>query len=166
MHIFICFAAEGFTNIFDLISLLANEFFLFSLDWVTRLINCDPQGRRVVDALVNVLHTRDSKLLDLETTYGLTVLSVIPRRIRIQNHAVSVSSSKKFFFRPEYNWIPRAGGRLAKAEGRRPDASAGRPCRSPVRVGGLGGREGATHQQKRIFCYEMYFKHDLPHDVG
>ena len=51
------------------------------------------------------------------------------------------------------------GGRLAKAEGRRPDASAGRPCR-PNRTllaksgtgGGLGGREGATQQQKRIFC--------------
>ena len=78
--------------------------------------------------------------------------------------------------------IIRAGGRLAKAEGRRPDASAGRPCRpgrivlaksghtmagrpgpvrpdwakrSPVRVGGLF-----------FFCYGMYFKHDLPHDVG
>ena len=31
-------------------------------------------------------------------------------------------------------------------------------------VGGLGGREGATQQPKRIFCYEMYFEHDLPHD--
>ena len=42
-----------------------------------------------------------------------------------------------------------------------PDASAGRPDgakRSPVRVGGLGGREGATKQPKRIICYEMYFK--------
>ena len=33
--------------------------------------------------------------------------------------------------------------------------------RSQVRVGGLGGREGATQQPKRIFCNEMYFKHDL-----
>ena len=35
----------------------------------------------------------------------------------------------------------RAGGRLSPA----------------TRVGGLGGREGATQQPKRIFCYEMYF---------
>ena len=67
--------------------------------------------------------------------------------------------------------IVRAGGRLAKAGGRmlQPAGLAGQAglCwRSPVRVGGLGGREGATQQQKRIFCYEMYFKHDLPHDVG
>ena len=55
--------------------------------------------------------------------------------------------------------INRAGGRLAKAEGR-----PGR--RSRVGVGGLGGREGATQQPKRIFCYGMYFKRDLPHDVG
>ena len=58
-----------------------------------------------------------------------------------------------------------------RAGGRTPDASAGTGqaglCwRSPVRVGGLGGREVATQQQKRIYCYEMYFKHDLPHDVG
>ena len=26
-------------------------------------------------------------------------------------------------------------------------------------------RFSSTQQQKRIFCYEMYFKHDLPHDV-
>ena len=58
------------------------------------------------------------------------------------------------------NGICRAGGRLAKAEGRRPDASAGRPCR-PSRT--LLAKSG---QKKRIFCYEMYFKHDLPHDVG
>ena len=43
---------------------------------------------------------------------------------------------------------------------------AGLCWRSPVRVGGLWGREGATQQPKRIFCYEMYFKHDLPHDEG
>ena len=55
--------------------------------------------------------------------------------------------------------IIRAGGRLAKAEGRP-------QCGRPVRLGGLGGREGATHQPKRIFCYEMNFKHDLPHDEG
>ena len=35
-----------------------------------------------------------------------------------------------------------------------------------VRPQRLGGREGATQLQKRIFCYEMYYKHDLPHDVG
>ena len=32
-------------------------------------------------------------------------------------------------------------------------------------VGGLGEREGATQQPKRIFGYEMRFQHDLPHDA-
>ena len=35
---------------------------------------------------------------------------------------------------------------------------AGWPTQKGVRVGGLGGREGANLQQKRIFCYGMYFK--------
>ena len=43
--------------------------------------------------------------------------------------------------------INRAGGRLAKAEGRRPDASAGRPCR-PGRTllakSGAGSGSGGT----------------------
>ena len=39
--------------------------------------------------------------------------------------------------------------------------------RSQVRVvWGLRGWEGATQQAKGFFCYVMYFKHDLPHDVG
>ena len=29
----------------------------------------------------------------------------------------------------------------------------------------LGGREGATQQLKRIFGYEIHFKHDLPHGM-
>ena len=55
-----------------------------------------------------------------------------------------------------------------RAGGRRPDASAGRPSQTLLAKSGrdLGGWEGATQQQKRIFCYEMYFKHDLPHDEG
>ena len=55
----------------------------------------------------------------------------------------------------------KAGGRMLQPAGLA--GQAGLCLRSPVRV---GGREGATQQQKRIFCYEMYFKHDLPHDVG
>ena len=27
-----------------------------------------------------------------------------------------------------------------------------------------GGREGASQLRKRFFCYDMQFKHDLPHD--
>ena len=32
-------------------------------------------------------------------------------------------------------------------------------------VGGLGGREQATQQPKRIFYFEMQFTHDVPHNV-
>ena len=38
------------------------------------------------------------------------------------------------------------------------------PKRSPV-VWGLGGREGASYRRKGFFCYEMHFKHDLPHGI-
>ena len=58
----------------------------------------------------------------------------------------------------------KARGRMLQPAGLA--GQAGLCWRSQVQVGGLGGREGATQQQKRIFCYEMYFKHDLPHDVG
>ena len=65
-----------------------------------------------------------------------------------------------------------AGGRLAKAEGRMPQpgdfAVEVRPQRSErrlVRVGGMGGREGATEQLKRIFGHEIHSKHDLSHDM-
>ena len=54
--------------------------------------------------------------------------------------------------------IFRAGGRLDKAEDRLFRLGL-------VRVGGLGGREGATQEPKRIFGYEIHFKRDLPRDV-
>ena len=45
-----------------------------------------------------------------------------------------------------------AGWPKQKAQARPDFVGEVRPQRSPVRVGGLGGREGATQQPKRIFC--------------
>ena len=64
----------------------------------------------------------------------------------------------RFFFKAESKttskpdhtlFILRAASWLEKADGRRPDTSAGRSCR-----------------RKRFLYYEMQFKHILPHDVG
>ena len=60
----------------------------------------------------------------------------------------------------------RAGGRLAKAEGRRPDASASRPCRpgrpdwakrSPVREGVWGDGKGPSSKRSEFFAMRCTF---------
>ena len=48
--------------------------------------------------------------------------------------------------------------------------AGGRPSRTLLAKSGTGRGSGGTGRghpaTEAIFCYEMSFKHDLPHDVG
>ena len=59
--------------------------------------------------------------------------------------------------------MPDARCQMSDVRCQMPDAR----CQMPQAGTGRGsrGREGATHQLKRIFGYEIHFKRDLPRDV-